>query len=105
VTYHRLKVVNPSEKGLKQRTTAAALAYDPGSDSAPRVVANGQGPIAEKIIALARENNIPVYDDPGLTAALSTVNLGQEIPPELYLVVAEVLAYIYRVAHNRKGRG
>ena len=81
------------------------MAYDPGSDSAPRVVASGQGHIAEQIIALAKENNIPVYDDPGLTAALSSVNLGQEIPPELYLVVAEVLAYIYRVANNRNKHG
>ncbi|MDR3572529.1 MAG: EscU/YscU/HrcU family type III secretion system export apparatus switch protein [Anaerolineaceae bacterium] len=105
MTYHRLKVANPSEKKSGGPTTAAALAYDPGSDSAPRVVASGQGHIAEQIIALAKANNIPVYDDPGLTAALSTVDLGQEIPPELYLVVAEVLAYIYRVAHNRKPCG
>jgi flagellar biosynthesis protein len=104
MTYHRLKVTNPSDKGTKQRTRATALAYEPGSDNAPRVVASGQGHIADQIIALAKEHNIPVYDDPGLTEALSTVNLGQEIPPELYLVVAEVLAYIYRVSHNRKTR-
>ncbi len=83
------------------REVAAALQYDAEKDRAPRVVAVGKGKVAAQILALARENNVPIYDDPNLTAALSAVNPGDEIPPELYLVVAKVLAYIYRVAGNR----
>lgn len=76
---------------------ATALRYDPEQDSAPRVVASGQRKVAEQILSEARKHNIPVHEDPALTAALAAVNLGAEIPAELYLVVAEVLAYVYRV--------
>jgi len=76
---------------------ATALQYDPEKGGAPRVVASGQRKVAEKIIAEAKRNNITIYEDSALTAALSNVNLGEEIPEELYQVVAEVLAYIYRV--------
>jgi len=76
---------------------ATALQYDPENGGAPRVVASGQRKVAEKIIAEAKKNNITIYEDSALTAALSNVNLGEEIPEELYQVVAEVLAYIYRV--------
>lgn len=76
---------------------AVALGYDAEHDQAPRVLATGQGEIAERIITLARENGVPVREDPVLAAALATVDLGTLIPPELYEVVAEVLAYVYRV--------
>jgi flagellar biosynthesis protein len=61
------------------------------------VVATGQRIIAEQILAEARKHNIPIHEDPALTAALASVHFGEEIPVELYQVVAEVLAYIYRV--------
>jgi flagellar biosynthesis protein len=80
---------------------ATALQYDPEKDSAPRVVASGQRKIAEQILAEARKHNISIYEDSALTEALAGVNLGEEIPAELYHVVAEVLAYIYRVANKR----
>jgi flagellar biosynthesis protein len=102
MAYRRFKL-NDDGKKTPRRPTAAALQYDAGRDMAPRVVASGQGKIAEQILALAKQNNVPVYDDPMLAAALSSVDLGQEIPPELYLVVAEVLAYIYRVTGKRAG--
>ena len=86
------------QPGRTPRISAAALSYRDGEDNAPKVVAKGQGKVAEQILALAHEHHIPVYDDPLLVKALSTVNLGDEIPPELYQVVAEVIAYIYRVA-------
>lgn len=79
---------------------ATALQYTQGKDNAPRVVASGQRKIAEQILAEARKHNIPIHEDPVLTAALAAVNLGEEIPPELYLVVAEVLAYVYRVTER-----
>lgn len=79
---------------------AAALEYNPESDHAPKVLASGQRKIAEQILAEARKHNIPIYEDPTLTAALASVNLGEEIPVELYHVVAEVLAYVYRVTNK-----
>ena len=81
-----------------RRTRAVALGYDAGRDEAPRLLASGEGLIADKIIALARDNGIPIREDPALAAALATVDLGAAIPPELYAVVAEVLAYVYRVS-------
>jgi flagellar biosynthesis protein len=94
--YNRFRVSRQAKKGTKP-LVAAALEYDPEQDRAPRVVASGQRKIAEQILAEARKHNIPIHEDPALTAALASVNLGEEIPPELYHVVAEVLAYICRV--------
>lgn len=85
-------------KNTASPLVATALQYDPAEDNAPRVVASGQRKIAEQILAEARKHNIPIHEDYELTAALATVNLGDEIPPELYPVIAEVLAYIYRIA-------
>ncbi|NLX65017.1 MAG: flagellar biogenesis protein [Clostridiaceae bacterium] len=76
---------------------ASALSYNPGEDGAPKVIASGKGVIAEKIIEKAREANIPIYEDEHLAEALSHVSLGEEIPRELYEVVAEVLSFISRL--------
>jgi flagellar biosynthesis protein len=97
--YKRFRIAQKPESGVKP-LMATALQYDPETGGAPRVVASGQRKVAEKILAEARKHNISIYEDPALTAALSTVNLGEEIPAELYQVVAEVLAYIYRVTDN-----
>ncbi|WP_422446824.1 EscU/YscU/HrcU family type III secretion system export apparatus switch protein [Thermoanaerobacterium sp. DL9XJH110] len=74
---------------------AAALEYDAARDTAPRLVASGKGLIAEKILELARKHNIALHRDPELVEALVQVEIGQEIPPELYQAVAEILAFIY----------
>jgi flagellar biosynthesis protein len=79
---------------------ASALSYTPGEDKAPKVIASGKGEIAQKIIEKAREANIPVYEDEHLAEALSHISLGDEIPSELYEVVAEVLAFISRLDKN-----
>lgn len=97
MSYKRLKVTRPAETG-SQPLRATALQYDQQQGGAPRVVASGQRKVAEKILAEARKHNIPIHEDAALTTALARVNLGAEIPEELYLVVAEVLAYIYRVS-------
>ena len=76
---------------------AVALKYDQKSDNAPRIVAKGRGEIAEKIIAVAKENNVPLYEDKNLTQILEALDLETEIPAELYRAVAEVLAFIYRL--------
>ena len=77
---------------------AVALQYDKGSTGAPRVVAAGRGYVSERIVEVAREHGIPLQRDPGLAAALSTVELDQEIPPQLYKAVAQVLGFILKTA-------
>lgn len=81
----------------KKPKKAVALRYDAGKDKAPRVSAKGQGLVAEKIIQLARENGIPVKDDPDLVEILAGLELEAEIPPSVYIVVAELLAFAYSV--------
>ncbi len=80
----------------ERRARAAALRYDRDESPAPRVVARGEGLIAERILAIAREHNIPVHQDPALVDVLSRLDLDEQIPPALYLAIAEVLAFLYR---------
>jgi len=74
---------------------AVALKYDKTRDGAPKVTAKGKGRVAENIIELAREHGIPVKDDPDLVEVLSSLELDQEIPSEIYVAVAELLAFVY----------
>jgi flagellar biosynthesis protein len=83
---------------------AAALEYDAHRDAAPRVVARGRADVAEKIIALAREHNIPIHSDPGLVQLLGQLEIDEQIPLELYRAVAEILSFVYQ-ANNRYGPG
>jgi flagellar biosynthesis protein len=77
-------------------TLAVALHY--GNRGAPRVIAKGGGQVAEQIIALARQHGVPLEEDPALVAALAQIDLGREIPRELYVAVAQVLAFAWKVA-------
>jgi len=79
-----------------QPKKAVALRYDKEKEAAPAVIGKGQGLMAEKILELAREHNIPVHEDSDLAEILSRLDLQAEIPPETYVVVAELLAFIYR---------
>lgn len=72
-----------------------ALKYDRAGDTAPKVTAKGQGKIAENIIALAEEFGIPVKNDPDLVEVLAALEIDREIPEEIYVAVAELLAFIY----------
>lgn len=83
-----------------ETTLAAALAYDTLKDAAPKVIAKGRGAIAERIIALARKNNVPIKSDPALVQILSKLDIDEQIPIELYRAVAEILAFVYS-ANNR----
>ena len=76
-----------------KKKQAIALEYDP-NDSAPKVIASGQGIIAEKIIEKAKEERIPVHKDDKLADTLSGLEIGDMIPPELYEVVAEILVFV-----------
>ena len=78
-----------------EKTIAAALKYDTRKDAAPKVIAKGQGIIAEKIIELAKKNNVPIRCDPNLVQILSKLDIDEQIPVELYKAVAEILAFIY----------
>ena len=81
----------------KKSSKAVALTYDKKKDHAPRVVAKGKGYLADKIIEIAQQHDIPLYKDKNLVQVLEALDLEIEIPPELYQAVAEVLAFIYRL--------
>lgn len=88
----------PVKKTVKR---AIALGYEDGKDDAPKVVATGQGFIAEQILEIAKQHQLPIREDPILAEALSQVDLDKAIPPELYAVVAEVFAFVYRVKQKK----
>lgn len=83
------------------RKRAVALRYDQGQDEAPTVVASGEGLVADRIVALAKESGVPVQENPDLAAALATVAIGTAIPESLYPVVAELLVFIHRLNEQR----
>ena len=78
---------------------AVALTYAQ-TDAAPRVVAKGRGVIAEQIIARAKEHGVYVHESPELVGLLMQVDLDTRIPPQLYVAVAELLAWLYRVEQD-----
>lgn len=80
----------------ESRREAVALTYEP-ADGAPRVVAKGSGLLAEEIIARAKEAGVFVHESADLVSLLMNVNLDSRIPPQLYIAVAELLAWVYRL--------
>lgn len=86
------QVINPPD-------IAVALHYD--GKQAPRVTASGKGKVAEQIIERAKEHNVPLHTDPALVQVLSRVPLGTEIPRELYVAVAEVIAFAYYLSGKK----
>lgn len=82
-------------------TKAAALQYDKSKPGAPKLTAKGKGAIAEKIIEIARANNIPLHQDRDLIEILDKVEIDTEIPLEIYAIVAEIFAYIYKVNKDK----
>jgi flagellar biosynthesis protein len=85
-----------THKTGEKNTSTIALRYD--GDSAPRVIAKGKGHIAEEILAIAQEHDIPLYEDPELIKLLAQLELGDEIPRSLYLAVAEIIAFAYHIS-------
>jgi flagellar biosynthesis protein len=80
---------------MPDRRRVTALRYE--GSGAPKVVASGQGHVAERILAAAQAAGVPVREDPNLAAALGALAIGQEVPEELWLAVAEVLAWAYEL--------
>ncbi|MEO9262881.1 MAG: EscU/YscU/HrcU family type III secretion system export apparatus switch protein [Candidatus Baltobacteraceae bacterium] len=89
-------------KGTYSRPAAAALQYDPLKSEPPQVLAAGRGVTAGEIVRIAKERNIPLYEDSGLVEALTRIDACDYIPRELYAVVAEVLAYVYKIDARNK---
>ena len=89
-------------KTENKKQKAVALKYIPKSDNAPKVIAKGTGNVAEKILAIAKENNIYIQNDPDLIEILSQLDLHEEIPPELYIVVAKLLSFVYSLNREKK---
>jgi len=89
-------------KSKKKKQRAVALKYESKSDNAPKLIARGKGRVAEKIIDIAKKHNIFIHDDPDLIEALSQLDIHEEIPTELYAVVAELLAFIYALNRGEK---
>ena len=90
------------KKKSRQKRAAVGLKYQPKLDNAPRVIAKGKGKVAEKIIEIAMEHNIYIHNDPDLIEVLSQLDLNEEIPPELYVVVAELLSFVYSINSGKK---
>ena len=84
-----------SDRTISQQ--AVALHYDRQPGSSPRVVASGQGAFAQQIIAAAKAAGVDIVEDPDLLEVLGRVPVGEDIPAELFQVVAEILAFVYRL--------
>ncbi|WP_202077044.1 EscU/YscU/HrcU family type III secretion system export apparatus switch protein [Caldalkalibacillus salinus] len=81
---------------------AIALRYDQHTDDAPVVKAKGQESLAERMIQLAQENDVPIHEDPALVEVLSKLEIDDVIPPELYQIMAEIFALIYQLESQAK---
>jgi flagellar biosynthesis protein len=79
-------------KNYRTQSKAAALQYGPGNN-APVIVASGMGYLAEKIVEVAADNGVPIYEDNSLATVLTQLQLGQEIPEELYQAIVEIYVY------------
>ncbi|QEL13334.1 EscU/YscU/HrcU family type III secretion system export apparatus switch protein [Limnoglobus roseus] len=84
------------------RKRAVALKYDPKEAGAPKIVAKATGATADRMLAIARQNGVPVREDKALVTVLSKLNIDQEIPPQLYRAVAAILAFLYK-ANQKPG--
>ena len=86
----------------EKKLRAVALKYERGKQKAPVVMAKGANLMAEKIIAEAKKHGIPLHEDSELIQVLMKLDLNQEIPPEVYQVVADILAMVYRASKQFK---
>jgi flagellar biosynthesis protein len=77
-----------------QKRRAAALRYNKGTDSVPKVVASGKGHVADRIIEKAKEYDVPMFKNEALAKSLLDVDIGEKIPPKLYKTVAEVFIWL-----------
>lgn len=96
--------MSQKDKENKKKFEAAALKYDTENDDAPYIVALGKGLVAEQIIETAIENKVKVVKDEKLSSVLGKLGVGDEIPEELYAVVAEILVFVSSMDEEYKSR-
>ena len=92
------------EVSQEQEQRAVAIKYDVKKDRAPRVTAKGRSLVADRILAEAKKNGVPVYQNKSLVNMRMALEIDREIPPELYRTIAEILAYVYRIDKKMGGR-
>lgn len=93
---------NKTAPKSKKSNTKFAIALEYDGNQAPRVTAKGYQEVAEEILKVAGNENIPVYEDKELSALLDQLDLGDHIPQSLYVVIAEVLSFAYRLSGKHK---
>lgn len=98
------KPATPQGEIPSPRRTAVAIRYDVEKDRAPLILAAGRGTIADEIVRIAQDNEIPLYEDTGLADLLAKLEIDAEIPPELYVLVAEVLFFVFQLDRMRAKR-
>ncbi len=84
-----------------EKTKAVALKYDSEVNNAPYILAKGLGEIGKYIVSLAQKNNIPVYKNEKLAESLYRLKQNEEIPPELYSIVAEIFIFVYALKEKK----
>lgn len=87
---------------MKEDQKAIALNYDTNSDNAPKILTKGKGCLAEKIIEIAKLNDIPIYEDHILAEILDKINIECEIPEYLFEVVAEIYSYTFKLMQEKE---
>jgi len=85
------------EKTAPTKRTAVAMRYDVEKDKAPLILASGRGAVADEILRIADENKVPLYENRELAQTLAKLEVDAEIPPQLYVLVAEVLFFVYKL--------
>ena len=91
------KRVDQLETKNKKELQAFAIKYDVDKDKSPKIIAQGNANIAEMILEIAEDHKIPLYEDPSLSKLLSKLKLNQSVPPKLYAILAEILAFAYQL--------
>ena len=81
---------------------AASLQYEQNKENAPKLTAKGNGAIAYNIIDIAKQHNIPIKKDEDLLSMLSTIEINEEIPTQLYKAVAEIFSFIYEISNEKQ---
>lgn len=89
---------------MNKTRKAVALKYDVSKYQAPKIVAKGLNQLAERIIQVAKDHDVPIHEDANLVEVLTQLELNTQIPPDLYQAVAEILVFIYKLNQKWSGK-
>lgn len=98
------KITRTDVETEQEEKVAVALGFEPGKDPAPKVVAKGQGELADRIIEVALESGVEIREDKDLVMILSELELDTVIPVEVYEAVAQILSYVYKVNADKRDK-